>query len=98
MQKALTDGFTEDELAEAKKGWKQSAEVVRTQDLQLARRLASDLNIGRTMIYDKDLEAKVAALSLAKVNDALRQNLKTVNLSVISAGDFAKVAKDAAAK
>ncbi len=98
VQKALTDGFTEDELAEAKKGWKQSAEVVRTQDLQLARRLASDLNIGRTMIYDKDLEAKVAALSLAKVNDALRQNLKTVNLSVISAGDFAKVAKDAATK
>ncbi|MFZ6844062.1 M16 family metallopeptidase [Undibacterium sp. RuTC16W] len=98
IQKAISDGFTEDELAEAKKGWKQSAEVVRTQDPSLARRLASYLTIDRTMAFDKDLEAKVAALTLAQVNDALRQNLKPANVSVISAGDFAKVAKDAAAK
>ncbi|MCU6434769.1 insulinase family protein [Undibacterium sp. Jales W-56] len=98
VQKAVSEGFTEDELAEAKKGWKQSAEVVRTQDASLARRLASYLTIDRTMAFDKDLEAKVAALTLAQVNEALRQNLKPANVSVISAGDFAKTEKDAAAK
>ncbi|MES2047025.1 MAG: pitrilysin family protein, partial [Pseudomonadota bacterium] len=98
VQKAITEGFTEDELTEAKKGWKQSAEVVRTQDPSLARRLSAYLNIDRTLAYDKDLEAKVAALTVAQVNEALRQNLKVVNLSFITAGDFAKAAKDAAAK
>ncbi|MDO8702329.1 MAG: hypothetical protein Q7J77_07875, partial [Undibacterium sp.] len=87
-----------EELSEAKKGWKQSAEVVRTQDPSLARRLAAYLSIDRTMAFDKDLEAKVAALTVAQVNEALRQNLKAANLSIISAGDFAKAVKDAAAK
>ena len=98
VQKAITEGFTEDELTEAKKGWRQSAEVARTQDASLARRLSGYLSIDRTLAYDKDLEAKVAALTVANVNEALRQNLKVVNLSFITAGDFAKVAKDAAAK
>ncbi|MDO9193063.1 MAG: pitrilysin family protein, partial [Undibacterium sp.] len=93
VQKAIADGFTEEELSEAKKGWKQSAEVVRTQDPSLARRLAAYLSIDRTMAFDKDLEAKVAALTVAQVNEALRQNLKAANLSIISAGDFAKAVK-----
>ncbi len=90
INRALTEGFTEAELAEAKKGWKQSEEVERTDDAQLARQLSSYLNIDRTMAYNKDLEAKVAALTVAQVNDALRQHLKVANLSVVSAGDFAK--------
>ena len=98
VQKAINEGFTEEELAEAKKGWRQSNEVNRTQDAALARRLSSYLKIDRNMSYDKMLEAKIAALSIAQVNEALRQNLKPINLSVISAGDFAKAAKDAAAK
>ena len=98
IQKAITSGFTEEELNEAKKGWKQSNEVNRTSDASLARRLASYLKIDRSMFYDKELEAKVAALTLAQVNEALRQNIKAGSLSVISAGDFAKASKDAAAK
>lgn len=98
LQRAIADGFSDAELAEAKKGWLQSQEVVRTQDASLARRLSTYLNQDRTMAFDKDLEAKVAALTVAQVNQALRDNLKTVNISVISAGDFAKAAKDAAAK
>lgn len=98
VQKAIGEGFTEEELTEAKKGWKQSAEVIRSQDPSLARRLAGYLSIDRTMTFDKNLEAKVAALTLAQVNEALRQSLKASKLSIITAGDFAKAAKDAAAK
>jgi zinc protease len=87
---ALKDGFTEAELAEAKKGWRQSEEVGRTDDAALAQRLAGYLTMDRTMVYDKELEAKIAALTTAQVNEALRQYIKPASLSVISAGDFAK--------
>ena len=93
--KALTEGFTEAELAEAKKGWKQGEEVYRTEDGPLAGRLASYLTLDRTMAFDKDLEAKVAALTVAQVNAALRQHIKPGTVSVVSAGDFAKAGKPA---
>ena len=46
------------------------------------------------MAYDKDLEAKVAALTLAQVNQGLRDYLKPSAVSIVTAGDFAKVAKE----
>ena len=89
---ALRAGFTADELAEAKKGWRQGEEVARTDDDSLAQRLASYLAYDRTMAYDKDLEAKIAALTPAQVAEALRQYIVPAALSVISAGDFKGVA------
>ncbi|MDP3668702.1 MAG: pitrilysin family protein [Telluria sp.] len=96
IDKALKEGFTEAELVEAKKGWAQSQEVGRSADAPLAGRLSQYLTLERTMVYDKELEAKVAAVTLAQVNEALRQNLKAANVSFVSAGDFAKAGKDAA--
>ncbi|HEY0491109.1 MAG TPA: pitrilysin family protein [Telluria sp.] len=95
---AIKDGFTAAELAEAKKGWKQGEEVYRTEDGPLAGRLASYLTMDRTMAFDKDLEAKVAALTVAQVNEALRSNLKPGTVSIVSAGDFSKSGKPAEAK
>ncbi|MFM2085990.1 MAG: hypothetical protein RLZZ237_859 [Pseudomonadota bacterium] len=94
IAKVLADGFTEAELVEAKKGWLQSQEVGRTQDTGLARELAGYLAEERTMAYDKTLEAKVSALTLAQVNQGLRDYLKPEAVSIVTAGDFAKVAKD----
>nr|WP_222613778.1 pitrilysin family protein [Undibacterium seohonense] len=93
VQKALAEGFTEAELTEAKKGWKQAEEVGRTQDAGLAGQLASYLAINRTMKFDQAFEAKVAALTLAQVNDALRQLIKPEQISIINAGDQAKLGK-----
>lgn len=93
VQKALSEGFTEAELVEAKKGWKQGEEVNRTQDAGLAGQLATYLAINRTMKFDQDFEAKVAALSLTQVNEALRQIIKPEVISIINAGDQAKLAK-----
>ncbi|MBI3713262.1 MAG: insulinase family protein [Burkholderiales bacterium] len=91
IQKALSEGFTDAELAEAKKGWKQSEEVGRTQDAGLAGQLSNYLVLNRTMSFDKNLEAKVAALSLTQVNEALRQLIKPEKISVIIAGDQSKL-------
>jgi zinc protease len=90
MALALKDGFTEAELAEAKKGWRQGEEVGRTDDNALSQRLAGYLTLERTLAYDKELEAKVASLTAAQVNQALRQYIVPASVSVISAGDFAK--------
>jgi zinc protease len=97
MQKVLTEGFTASELTEAKKAWRQGEEVNRTEDPMLSRRLAEYLSYERTMAFDKDIEAKVAALTLEQVNQAVKQVFKIESLSVIAAGDFAGVAKAAAA-
>jgi len=96
LGKALKDGFTDAELADAKKAWLQSQQVGRTGDAGLAGRLAGYLSFDRTMVFDKDLEAKVGALTVAQVNEALRANLKPEAVSVIKAGDFAKAAAGAA--
>ena len=94
IAKVLADGFTEAELAEAKKGWLQSGEVGRTQDDTLAQGLAGYLAQDRTMSYEKDLEAKVSALTVAQVNQGLRDYLKPEAISIVMAGDFARVTKD----
>ncbi|XLZ67983.1 pitrilysin family protein [Massilia sp. SR12] len=96
LDKALKDGFSEAELVDAKKAWLQSRQVGRTGDSGLASRLAGYLSFDRTMAFDKDLEAKVSALTVAQVNEALRAHLKPEAVSVIKAGDFAKAAAGAA--
>nr|WP_222611169.1 pitrilysin family protein [Undibacterium sp. LX40W] len=93
LQKAIAEGFTDAELADAKKAWRQSDEVSRTQDANLANQLAGYLNIGRTMNFDKDLEAKVTKLTLAQVNEALRKLIKADAINVIIAGDQSKQGK-----
>jgi zinc protease len=90
LQKALDQGFTDAEVAEAKKAWKQSVEVSYTQDGAVAGMLRGYLNIDRTMAWDQALQDKVAALSTAQINQALRDNLKPQALSIVRAGDFAK--------
>jgi zinc protease len=93
LGQAIAKGFTEEELSEAKKAWRQSEEVSRTQDPALARALALYLNLGRTLSFDQELETKVAKLTLSQVNQALRDYIKTSDISIISAGDFAKAAQ-----
>ena len=93
MQKVVTDGFTADELVEAKKAWRQGREVDRTRDGSLARQLANYLAIDRNFGFDGELEAKVAAVTLEQVNQAVKQALKVEAFSVVTAGDFAGAAK-----
>ncbi|NDH86840.1 hypothetical protein EBY67_07295 [bacterium] len=65
----------------------------RTEDSMLSRRLAEYLSYERTMAFDKDIEAKVAALTLEQVNQAVKEVFKLESLSVVAAGDFAGAAK-----
>jgi zinc protease len=92
MEKALKEGFTADELTAAKKGWLQSRNVQRSQDVTLASRLLSNEREARTMAFDMELEKKISALTVADVNDAWRKHMDLSQLSIITAGDFKKAA------
>ncbi|HEU4853610.1 MAG TPA: insulinase family protein, partial [Telluria sp.] len=96
IERAVKEGFTEAELAEAKKGWLQGEEVNRTSDGALAGALSEYLSLERTMKFNAQLEEQVRKLTVAEVNAAMREFIKPGNISVVSAGDFAKAAKEAA--
>lgn len=87
----LKNGVTPEELAEAKKTWKQEREVnIRAQDPVLARRLSLYMEWKRPLQWDADLEAKVDALTPAQVNASLKKYLDLNKMSIVKSGDFAK--------
>jgi zinc protease len=90
LQKALRDGFTQEELDFARKTWLQEEETQRQDDREIAGWLNGSLFLGRSVLYQADLEAKVKALRLEAVNATLRKYLDPARLVVVQAGDFAK--------
>jgi len=84
------DGFTDEEVAAAKIAWQQERLVGRSQDAALAGVLMARARYDRTLKYDEDLEAKVAALTTAQVNEAFRKHIDQSGISFVKAGDFKK--------
>jgi zinc protease len=91
--RALKDGFDAKEIAAAKSGWLQSRQLARAQDASLARTLATDLYIQRTLAWDADFEKKVSALTNEQIVTAMRKYIDPAKLTIVKAGDFAKGAK-----
>lgn len=96
LEKALKEGFTEQEITEAKKGWQQQRTLNRSEDRALATMLADNEYEGRTMAFQADLEKKVAALTNQQLIDAMRRHINPSQLSYVKAGDFKKAAAGAA--
>ncbi|HEY3399992.1 MAG TPA: pitrilysin family protein [Geothrix sp.] len=90
LQKALKDGFTQEELDFARKTWLQGEEAQRQEDRQIAGWLGSSLYLGRSVLFQAELETKVKALKVDEVNAALRQHLDPSKLVIVKAGDFSK--------
>ncbi len=90
VDRALKDGLTTDELDKARQGWLQNQQVGRANDGSLAGDLQGKVYLGRTMVFDTELERRVGALTVDQVNAALRRYLRPDKLTVIKAGDFAK--------
>jgi zinc protease len=93
LQKAIREGFTDEEIAKAKSGFIQSFAEIRTQDSSLASRLLSHLDTGRTLLtWDKPFEQRVLAATPEQIRAALRKHIDPAKLTIIKAGDFAKAA------
>ncbi len=89
IARVLQDGFTAEEVQQAKEGWLQSREVSRSQDQQLAGTLMADLFYHRTLAYDADLERRVRALTPEQINAVMRRYVDPAKITVVEAGDFA---------
>ncbi len=91
LQRLLDDGFTEDEIKNAKTGLLQGKKVSRSQDRELVGRLVANLDLDRNMQWHKDYEKKMASLTAEDVKRVMNKYIKLENFSIIKAGDMSKV-------
>lgn len=98
IEKVLKEGFTQKEIDEAKKSLMQARQVSRSQDNSLSGLLNSNLYLGRTMKWSKELEDKINNLTPEQILQAVRRNIDLTKMSFIKAGDYEGAAKKAAEK
>ncbi|MEE8267476.1 MAG: pitrilysin family protein [Gemmatimonadales bacterium] len=90
IEKALADGFTDEEIEAAKTGYLEGRNVSRAQDRELAGGLSGALYDGRTLEYDAEVEAAIASLTSEAIVAAMRRRLDPSTMTIVKAGDFAK--------
>lgn len=90
IAKMLKDGFTADEITEAKNGWLQAQQLSRAQDRELSGRLNNYLFLGRTIAWDATLAESVKNLTAEQIVAAMRKYITADKISIFKAGDFAK--------
>jgi len=85
----IEGGITEEELKSAVNGWVQEQNVSRAKDNELLRLLNNNMYYDRDMMFQKNIEDKVTALTVADVNAAIKKYFKTFDKwTVVNAGDF----------
>jgi zinc protease len=90
IDKVRSTGFTADEIEAAKQGYLQQRTQQRANDDELINVLVSRRFAGRTMAYDAELERRIAALTPAQINGAVKKYLDPSKMVLVRAGDFSK--------
>jgi len=90
IARALQEGFSDQEVADAKAGLLQERRLARAEDASVAGSLTSQLYLGRTFATQGETDAKIEKLTPGEVNAALRKYLKAPEFAFSFAGDFAK--------
>ncbi|HYD53038.1 MAG TPA: pitrilysin family protein [Gemmatimonadaceae bacterium] len=90
LDKVVTEGFTADEVATAKKSWLQQVAQGRANDDELVSTLVARRFANRTLVYDEKLEAQVEALTVEQINAAAKKHIDPKKTVIVRAGDFAK--------
>jgi zinc protease len=93
LQRALKDGFTQQELDEAKSSMLQQRQQNRAQDSILAAGWSSYLYLGRTFAWSRAYDEKLRTVTLTEVNGAFRRAIDPAKMSVVIAGDQEKAKK-----
>jgi zinc protease len=90
IDRAIKEGFTAAEIEQFRGGYLQLRSQQRANDNELVGTLVNRRFTGRTMAYDEEFEKKIAALTPAEVNAALRKYIDPKRIIIMRAGDFAK--------
>jgi zinc protease len=88
LARALKDGFTATELAEAQRGLIAARRLSRAQDARLAAGLATNLRLDRNFAVSQKVDDAISAATLEQVNAALRKYLRPDQLVYAFGGDF----------
>ena len=88
LHRALKEGFTEQELAEGRRGLLSRRRLSRAQDSVLASTWAEYLYLDRTFRKSAEVDAALESLTLPQVNGALRRYIKSDQIVWGFAGDF----------
>jgi len=91
VHKALTEGFTQQELDNAIEGELKSLRTSWANDARIAGLLSDNTKLNRDLAWYTEYEAKLKALTLEQVNAAFKKYIAKDNLNIFAAGDFAKV-------
>ncbi|PCI60276.1 MAG: pseudouridine synthase [Gammaproteobacteria bacterium] len=91
LARLIKDGFTKEEVAKAKSGLIQGKKVSRSQDRELAGKLNRNLDLNRTMAWNKQFNQQLASLTVDDLNKAVRKYWKVEDFSIIKGGDMSKV-------
>jgi zinc protease len=92
LAKALKDGFTAEEIANAKSGLLKAREVLRTSDGNLAYILATLMHQNIWMDNRIEFERRISAVTMEEISAAFRHHIDPKKISVVKAGDFRKAA------
>lgn len=88
LERFLTEGPSDQEVADAKTAWLESRKVSRSSDGAIAGRLASNLHLDRTFAFDADEERRIAELTARQIQEAFVKYIQPDKLIVIRAGDL----------
>ncbi len=90
LARALADGFTQQELDEAKAGLLNFRRLGRAQDAQLTAQLLQGLRLDRRFAFEQSIDDALTGLSLAQVNAAFRKHIDPSKITYAWGGDFKK--------
>jgi len=90
LARAVRDGFTDAEIAQAKDSVLKQRRLARTQDATIAAALMQQSYLDRRFDFAAKIDAAIAGLTAADVNAALRKYLSPDGFAYAYGGDFAK--------
>jgi len=90
LERLLRDGVTQEELDDARKGYRQQVEVMLANDALVTGLLASNLYLDRTLKFHQELLDKIEALTPKDIPATLGKYVRPDQLVIIRAGDFEK--------
>ena len=88
IERALREGFTEEEVRDARAALLRFGQLQRAQDGALARSLATQLDLGRTMAWTAQREEAISRVTREQAHAALKRHLQPGAFVVGVGGDF----------
>jgi len=92
LERVVRDGFTDEEIQQAKQGYRQERVLGRSEDGSLAAGWLGNLDLDRTYDFSRQFERKVEALTAEQLLSAVRQYLDLAKMTIVVAGDAKKQA------